>query len=80
VCAEISGVLVDADGNPVRSELTERMIGITADQMRAVPEVIAIVYGGAKVRAVLAAVRGGMVNSLVTHSTLAESLIAAAAT
>jgi DNA-binding transcriptional regulator LsrR (DeoR family) len=80
VCAEISGVLVDADGNPVRSDLTERMIGITADQMRAVPEVIAIVYGGAKVRAVLAAVRGGMVNSLVTHSTLAEALIAAAAT
>jgi DNA-binding transcriptional regulator LsrR (DeoR family) len=79
VCAEISGVLVDVDGNPVRSELTERMIGITAEQMRAVPEVIAIVYGGAKVRAVLAAVRGGMVNSLVTHSTLAESLIAAAA-
>jgi DNA-binding transcriptional regulator LsrR (DeoR family) len=78
VCAEISGVLVDADGNPVRSDLTERMIGITAEQMRAVPEVIAIVYGGAKVRAVLAAVRGGMVNSLVTHSTLAEALIAAA--
>jgi DNA-binding transcriptional regulator LsrR (DeoR family) len=54
------------------------MIGITAEQMRGVPEVIAIVYGGAKVRAVLAAVRGGLVNSLVTHSTLAESLIAAA--
>ena len=78
VCAEISGVLVDADGIPVSSDLTERMIGITAEQMRAVPEVIAIVYGAAKVRAVLAAVRGGMVKSLVTHSTLAESLIAAA--
>jgi DNA-binding transcriptional regulator LsrR (DeoR family) len=79
VCAEISGVLVDADGEPVPSALTERMIGITGEQMRAVPEVIAIVYGPAKVRAVLAAVRGGMVDSLVTHSTLAQSLIAAAA-
>ncbi len=78
VCAEISGVLVDDAGEPVASALTERMIGITAEQMRAVPEVIAIVYGTAKVRAVLAAVRGGMVNSLVTHSTLAEALIAAA--
>jgi DNA-binding transcriptional regulator LsrR (DeoR family) len=78
VCAEISGVLVDAEGAPVKSSLTERMIGITAEQMRAVPEVIAIVYGTAKVRAVLAAVRGGMVNSLVTHSTLAEALISAA--
>jgi DNA-binding transcriptional regulator LsrR (DeoR family) len=78
VCAEISGVLVDVDGQPIRSGLTDRMIGINAEQMRAVPEVIAIVYGMAKVRAVLAAVRGGMVNSLVTHSTLAAALIEAA--
>lgn len=78
VCAEISGVLVDAAGEPVRSALTDRMIGITAEQMRGIREVIAIVYGTAKVEAVLAAVRGGMVNSLVTHSTLAQALIAAA--
>ncbi|WP_219413358.1 sugar-binding transcriptional regulator [Pseudonocardia nigra] len=78
VCAEISGVLVDADGKPVPSALAERMIGINAEQMRAVPEVIAIVYGTAKVQAALAAVRGGMVNSLVTHSTLATALIEAA--
>ncbi|WP_214405617.1 sugar-binding transcriptional regulator [Pseudonocardia lacus] len=78
VCAEISGVLVDAAGEPVRSALTDRMIGITAAQMCAVREVIAIVYGLAKVDAVLAAVRGGMVNSLVTHSTLATALIEAA--
>jgi len=34
--------------------------------MRAIPEVIGIVYGVAKVRAVLAAVHGGLVDSLVT--------------
>ena len=71
VCAEVSGVLIDGDGEPVPAPLTERMIGITAAQMRAVPEVIGIVYGLAKARAVLAAVRGGYVDSLVTHSTLA---------
>ena len=78
VCAEVSGVLIDDDGGPVPAALTERMIGITAAQMRAVPEVIGIVYGLAKSRAVLAAVRGGYVNSLVTHSTLALALIEAA--
>jgi hypothetical protein len=56
------------------------MIGITAAQMRAVPEVIGIVYGVAKTRAVLAAVRGGYVDSLVTHSTLATALIEAVQT
>ena len=78
VCAEVSGVLIDRDGEPVPAPLTERMIGITAVQMRAVPEVIGIVYGLAKSRAVLAAVRGGYVDSLVTHSTLATALIEAA--
>jgi DNA-binding transcriptional regulator LsrR (DeoR family) len=77
VCAEVSGVLIDADGATVPAALTERMIGITAAQMRAVPEVIGIVYGLAKTRAVLAAVRGGYVDSLVTHSTLAMALIEA---
>ena len=80
VCAEISGVLVDAAGAPLRSALTDRMIGITAEQMRAVREVVAIVYGRAKVDAVRAAVRGGLVNSLVTHSTLATALIEQAET
>jgi DNA-binding transcriptional regulator LsrR (DeoR family) len=75
VCAEVSGVLIDDSGEPVPAPLTERMIGITAAQMRAVPEVIGIVYGLAKARAVLAAVRGGYVDSLVTHSTLATALI-----
>ncbi|MCW2721431.1 MAG: hypothetical protein QOG20_1396 [Pseudonocardiales bacterium] len=78
VCADVSGVLLDAHGDAVPADLTERMIGITAEQMRAVPEVIGIVYGTAKVQAVLAAVRGGLVDSLVTHSTMATALIAAA--
>lgn len=78
VYADVSGVLVDAAGAAVPSALTERMIGITYEQMRAVPEVIGIVYGLAKVHAVLAAVRGGLVDSLVTHSTLATALIEAA--
>jgi DNA-binding transcriptional regulator LsrR (DeoR family) len=78
VCAEVSGVLIDDTGEPVSAPLTERMIGITAAQMRAIPEVIGIVYGLAKAGAVLAAVRGGYVDSLVTHSTLATALIDAA--
>ncbi|MHA6780007.1 sugar-binding transcriptional regulator [Pseudonocardia saturnea] len=77
VCADVSGVLVDAAGTPVPAPLTDRMIGITHAQMSAVPEVIGIVYGLRKVQAVLAAVRGGLVDSLVTHSTLATALIEA---
>lgn len=78
-CAEVSGIVVDPAGCPIPAALTERMIGITVEQMRAIPEVIGIVYGEAKTGATLAAVRGGLVDSIVTHSTLAEALLTAAA-
>ena len=76
VCGEIGGVLIDADGHPVESELTERMIGISAAQLRAIPEVIGLAYGIARSPAVHAAVRGGFIKSLVTHPSLARALLA----
>jgi DNA-binding transcriptional regulator LsrR (DeoR family) len=44
-----------------------------------VPEIIAVAYDATKSRAVLAAVRGGLVNSLITHRSLAEALLRDAA-
>jgi DNA-binding transcriptional regulator LsrR (DeoR family) len=77
VAADVSGVLIDAAGAPVVAALSKRMIGITAEQMIAIPEVIGIVYGVAKVDALIAAVRGGLVNSVVTHPTLATAVLEA---
>jgi DNA-binding transcriptional regulator LsrR (DeoR family) len=75
VRAELSGVQLDADGDPVVTPLTERLITITAEQLHAVPEVIAIAYGPPKAAAVRAAIRGGFVTSLVTHTTMASELL-----
>lgn len=77
-CADISGVVVDIDGVPVEAELSDRMIGIDAARLVAVPEVIGIPYGVTKVPAVVAALRSGIVDSLVTHTTLARLLLEAA--
>jgi len=76
VRAELSGIQLDGEGNVVETALTERLVGIGAEQLRAVPDVIAIVYGTAKAAAVRAALRGGVVNSLVTHAAMAEELLA----
>lgn len=76
VRGEISGVLVDANGDPVESDLTKRMIGISAAQLRAIPEVIALAYSTARGPAVQAAIRAGLVDSIVTHSSLARALLA----
>jgi DNA-binding transcriptional regulator LsrR (DeoR family) len=76
VCAEVSGVFLGADGKPVETGLTARMIAMDAGQMRAIPEVIALPHGPAKVPAVLAALRSGLVTGLVTHAPLANGLLA----
>jgi DNA-binding transcriptional regulator LsrR (DeoR family) len=76
VCGEIAGVLFDADGRPVESELTERMISVSAAQLRAIPEVIALAYSTARSPAVQAAIHGGFVDSVVTNPSLAQALLA----
>ena len=81
VCADVGGVFLAADGTPLQTSLTDRMIGIDATQMLAIDQVLAIPYGLRKQPAVLAAVRSGMINSIVTHASLASRcyLIPAAA-
>ena len=75
VCADLSGVFLSVDGEPVTTELSERMIGISAEQMRAIPEVIAIPYGRTKRLAVQAVLRSGLVGGIVTHKSLADAVL-----
>lgn len=75
VRSELSGVQIDGDGNPVTTPLTDRLIGIDARQLHAVPNVIAVAYGTAKVDAVHAGIRGGFITSLVTHTAMARGLL-----
>jgi DNA-binding transcriptional regulator LsrR (DeoR family) len=75
VRAELAGIQLDADGTPIVTSLTERLIGINEEQLRAVPNVIAIAYGTPKADAVHAALRGGLVTSVVTHTAMAAELL-----
>jgi len=78
VVAEVCGIQLDAGGQPVRTSLSERIIGIGPEQLRTVPEIVTIAYGEAKTTAVRAVVRGGFVTSLITHASLARALLASA--
>jgi DNA-binding transcriptional regulator LsrR (DeoR family) len=75
VRGELCGIQLDAEGNAVTTALTERLIGIDAEGLRAVPEVIAIAYGVPKAHAVRAALRGGFATSLITHRAMAWELL-----
>jgi DNA-binding transcriptional regulator LsrR (DeoR family) len=75
VCAEVSGVFLAADGTPVRPPLSDRLIGVDAPRMAAIPEVVVIAYGTAKAPAARAALCSGLVGGLVTHTALARALL-----
>jgi DNA-binding transcriptional regulator LsrR (DeoR family) len=75
VRGELSGVQIDGEGNSVTTPLTDRLIGIDAAQLHAVPDVIAVAYGTAKVDAVHAGISGEFITSLVTHAGLADALL-----
>ena len=54
------------------------MICIDATDLRKIPEVIALTYGPEKASATRAAIRGGCVNGIVTHTSMARALLAIA--
>ena len=55
--------------------LSDRIIGISAAQLRAIPNVIGIAYGADKVGATHAAISGGYVNTLITDASFARALL-----
>ncbi|WP_285761683.1 sugar-binding transcriptional regulator [Nocardiopsis ansamitocini] len=75
VRAEISGRLFDAEGASVRTDLEDRLIGVSADQLRAVPEVIAVAGGPGKAEAVAVMLRSGLVSTMVTDAATARTLV-----
>jgi DNA-binding transcriptional regulator LsrR (DeoR family) len=75
VRAEICSTLVADSGHAVAAELTVRSIAISGDQLRRIPEVIAVAGGLAKATAVRAVLTGGYITSLVTDASVARVLL-----
>jgi DNA-binding transcriptional regulator LsrR (DeoR family) len=73
---EISGALIDSSGRAVQSPLSRRIIGVTAEQLEQTDLVISVGYGEGKAEAVAAALRGGLVTGLITHTGLARAILA----
>jgi len=75
VVADLSGTFLDAAGTPITMSQGRRVIGISAAQLAAVPDVICVAHGRERAPAVRAAVRAGCVTTLVTTSALAQELL-----
>ncbi|MCE5190200.1 MAG: helix-turn-helix domain-containing protein [Actinomycetia bacterium] len=68
----------DALGRPVDEELDRRTIGITWENLRNIPHVMAVVNGVENTPAVLGAIRSGIVDTLVVDEETAKAVLRAA--
>lgn len=69
----------DADGAAIESSFDARVIGITLAQLRSVPRVIAVAGGQRKLRALRAAMRGRLIDVLITDRFTGGALVDGAA-
>jgi DNA-binding transcriptional regulator LsrR (DeoR family) len=67
----------DANGDPIRSPIEGRVIGISLEQLRAIPRVVGVAGGARKHKALLGVLRGQLIDVLVTDQFTAARLDAA---
>jgi len=73
--AEVSGRLLGAGGEPVVTALDDMVMGATVSQLRSAAERVALVVGPHRAEATVAAVRAGLVTTLVTTTELAREVL-----
>ncbi len=65
----------DANGCPIKHEVNDRIIALELEQIRSIPRIIGAAGGPDKYASVLAALRGSLINVLVTDDRTATRLL-----
>jgi DNA-binding transcriptional regulator LsrR (DeoR family) len=65
----------DREGQLVDSAFNKRVLGISADQIRATPRRVAVAGGKSKVESIRAALRGKWLTTLITDMDVAQALL-----
>ncbi|WP_183154740.1 sugar-binding transcriptional regulator [Streptomyces shenzhenensis] len=76
VVAEFAGHLVDADGRTVATDLTDRCLVVPLERLRHARDVVAIAAAVRRASAVDAALRSGLIHTLVTDTEVADAFLA----
>ena len=72
---DISGIYFDSEGNYVPSSVERRIIGLTLEEIRAIPQRAVVARGRGKVDVITAAGRSGILSHLVTDQSTAEEIL-----
>ncbi|NTI44003.1 bifunctional sugar-binding transcriptional regulator/dihydroxyacetone kinase subunit DhaK [Rhizobium rhizogenes] len=71
----VAGRFIDPKGEPVAGPLDDRTIGISLDMLKAIGLRVAVAGGFDKVPAILAALRGGYINVLITDAATGRGIL-----
>ena len=69
---------IDRNGDECATGWRDRVIGVEIEQLRKIPNVVGVVSGSDRSAAILAAIAGGIIKSLVIDEVGAAALLAAA--
>jgi DNA-binding transcriptional regulator LsrR (DeoR family) len=72
---DIAGRFFDVDGKPVVTELNERIIALSLEDIKTMNPVIAVVGGKDKVKPILGALRGGYIDVLILDERTAKDVL-----
>lgn len=73
--ADIAGILIKEDGQPVDPQFQERCVNISYEQLQKVPRVVAVAGGAAKADAIRTVSGAGLITELFTDHALALALL-----
>lgn len=71
---DIGATFFDASGKPVKSSVSDRMIGITMDEMKAIPELVVLATGAEKVQSIRTLLENQVVEHLIVDEVIAGEL------
>jgi DNA-binding transcriptional regulator LsrR (DeoR family) len=72
---DVCGRFYDLSGQEVSSVVTERVLAVTLEDLRAIPTVAGIAAGPEKALGILGALRGGIIDVLICDQQAARSVL-----
>lgn len=75
---DIAARYYDAEGRPLSGTVADRVLAVTLADLASIPNVVGVAYGRSKAAAVIGALRGGLIDSLVCDEALARRVLSEA--
>lgn len=75
VVGDVNLIFINENGKHVPNRIDERIVRISPDRLKKVKNVIGVAFGRRKLKVILGALRGGLINILFTDEETAENII-----